>query len=33
MATIRAIVTAWIPTLPAAMLIAGGLYIVMRSLM
>jgi inorganic phosphate transporter, PiT family len=32
-ATIRAIVMAWILTLPAAMLIAGRLYIVVRSLL
>jgi inorganic phosphate transporter, PiT family len=33
MATIRAIVTAWFLTFPAAMLIAGCLYIVVRSLL
>jgi PiT family inorganic phosphate transporter len=33
MATIRAIVTAWFLTLPAAMLIAGCLYIAVRSLL
>jgi PiT family inorganic phosphate transporter len=33
MATIRAIVIAWILTLPAAMLISGCLYIVLRSLL
>jgi PiT family inorganic phosphate transporter len=29
-ATVKSIASAWIPTLPAAMLIAGGLYVVLR---